>query len=371
MRFLSLIFFSFLLACQSSPQKSKFTDAELGQLIVVGFRGTDINRESDIVKEFRERNLGGVILFEQDKSTGEEVRNVESATQLLGLSSRIVANSSTPPFISIVQEGGVNSQLTPQKGFPTTLSASQLGKINREDTTRHYARTMAQEFMVVGVNTNFAPVLDIASESSTAEQKESSFGNSAEMVQKHASWVLDEFNTEAILSVPKYFPGKGSFTGTTWNGIPDVSSSWKSDEIKPYIKLFEDFEIHAVMVGNIFNSQIDEEYPAVLSDKTINGLLRDSLGFSGVVFSENMQNEALRNQYDLESIIENSLNAGVDVLLFPNNETYEENIPSRVINIIHKLVLEERISEETIEKAIARVAKLKKDVIEELCTCLN
>ena len=367
-----------LLSCSAKPVEDKqqdtaFTDRELGQLLVIGFRGTEITPESDITKDIKELNIGGVVLFDYDVESKSYGRNIESDDQLLKLASSLVAYSSTPPIISIDQEGGQVARLKPRQGFPKTVSAQYLGEIDNEDSTRFYARITAQEFMVVGVNTNFAPVLDVNTnpQNPVIAKYERSYSSDPQKVAEHAGYVIDEFDVEGILTVLKHFPGHGSSTSDSHLGVTDVTDTWSPDELIPYKILFEEKNINAVMTAHIYNANIDPEWPATLSSATINGLLRDSLGFEGVVFSDDMQMEAIRSEYGLETAIEQSLNAGVDILLFGNNLVYEEDIAQTAIDIIQKLIAEGKVSEETIRTSLDRIAKLKKDVIEDLCTCLN
>ncbi len=366
-----------LLACSAKPveetYQTKYTDRDLGQLLVVGFRGAEINSDSKIVRDFKELNLGGVVLFDYDVETESYGRNIVDANQLLKLNSALVAYSQTPPIIAIDQEGGRVSRLKERYGFPKTVSAQYLGMVDREDTTKYYARSIAQEFMVVGVNTNFAPVVDLNTnpENPVIGNYERSFSADPEKVTEHAGYVLDEFDKEGILSVLKHFPGHGSSTEDSHFGVTDVTNTWHKSELQPYKELFENRTIHAVMTAHIYNANIDSVWPATLSPATINGILRDSLGFNGVVFSDDMQMEAIRAEYGLETAIEQALNAGVDILVFANNLVYEEDIAHRAVNIMQKLISEERISEATVDSAIARVGRLKKNVIEDLCTCLT
>ncbi len=367
----------FIIGCSAKPveetYQTSFTDQELGQLLVIGFRGTEINSESSIVQDIKNYNIGGVVLFDYDVESKSYGRNIESDDQLLKLASALVAYSSTPPIISIDQEGGQVARLKPSMGFPKTVSAQYLGELDNEDSTRHYARTMAQEFMVVGVNTNFAPVLDVNTnpDNPVIAKYERSYSDDPYEVAEHAGYMIDEFDVEGILTVLKHFPGHGSSSEDSHLGVTDVTNSWSPDELIPYEILFAEKTINAVMTAHIYNANIDPDWPATLSPATINGLLRDSLGFEGVVFSDDMQMEAIRAEYGLETAIEQALNAGVDILIFGNNLVYEEDIAKKAIHTIQKLIAEERISEETINAALERVGKLKKDVIEDLCTCLN
>ncbi len=377
MRFLSLLLLLGMVACQpSNKQKqneSTYTDKDLGQLIIVGFRGTEISKESAIVKDIKERNIGGFILTDFDASTQTSGRNVKDAMQLLKLSSALVGYSSNPPIIALNQEGGEVSPLNAYSGSPKTVSAKYLGQIDKEDSTRLYSQNMAQEFMVVGVNTNFAPVLDldINKENHSISKKGRSFSARPEKVTEHVGYFLDEFDKEGILTVLKHFPGLGSAQTNPHDGIVDVTDTWDPKELIPYKNLFAERNINGVMASHIYNAQLDSVWPATFSDKTINGLLRDSLGFNGVVFSDDLQLQYIQDKYGLETAIAQALNAGIDMLIFGNNEYYDEQIAEKVITILQKLVAEGTVSTETIDAALQRVAKLKQDVIAELCTCLN
>lgn len=375
--FSPFILFILLLSCAAkSPEKevkTSFSDRELGQLIVVGFRGTEIDSSSKIVKDIKKLNLGGVVLFDYDMRTKEFGRNIVSDDQVLKLASSLVAYSSTPPIISVDQEGGMVSRFKPRYGFPKTVSAEYLGDLDNEDSTRFYARQTAQEFMAVGVNTNFAPVLDVNTnpDNPVIAKYERSYSSDPQKVAEHAGYTIDEFDVEGILTVLKHFPGHGSSTSDSHLGVTDVTDTWSRDELIPYEVLFKEKNINAVMTAHIYNANIDSVWPATLSSATINGLLRKDLGFEGVVFSDDMQMEAIRSEYGLETAIQQALNAGVDILIFGNNLVYEENIAQDAIDTIQKLIKEGKVSPETIQTALERVAKLKKEVIEDLCTCLN
>lgn len=372
----AVLAFGLALGCAAKHEpspKTKYTDQELGQLLLVGFRGTEINKESPIVQQIKDYNLGGVILFDYDMESKSFGRNITDANQLLKLSSALVAYASTPPIIAIDQEGGKVARLKPSTGFPKSVTAEYLGTLDTEDSTRFYAKKMAQEFMVVGLNTNFAPVLDVNTnpENPVIAKYGRSYSSNPDKVVEHAAYVLDEFDKEGILSVVKHFPGHGSSTSDSHLGVTDVTKTWNSIELQPYKDLFESRTINAVMTAHIYNANIDSVWPATLSEKTINGLLRDSLGFKGVVFSDDMQMEAIRSEYGLETAIAQSLNAGVDILVFGNNLVYEEDIAETAIKTMQKLIAENKISEATVDSALARVGRLKKDVIEDLCTCLT
>lgn len=372
---LSLFLFYSLWGCQQSQSEPEdiFDVQSIGQMIMVGFRGTELSKDSTIYQDLSKRNISGVVLFDRDVITGDRNRNIEDPTQLMHLSNDIIAATPNSPFIAIDQEGGLVSRLKESKGFPKSLSAEYLGNLDNEDSTRHYARIMAQEFMVVRTNTNFAPVVDVNTnpENPVIGRLERSYSSDPEKVAEHAGYTIDEYSREGILSVLKHFPGHGSSTSDSHLGFTNVTDTWDPKELIPYKRLFAEKDIRAVMTAHIYNANIDSVWPATLSKKTINGLLRDSLGFNGVVFSDDMQMDAIRKEYGLETAIQQAINAGVDVLIFGNNLHYEPDIAERAVRIIQKLIREEKIEKETIERSLARIDSLKIDVIDELCNCMD
>ncbi|MFP8487664.1 glycoside hydrolase family 3 protein [Gracilimonas sp. Q87] len=373
---ITILLISGFLACQKAdtePTQEIIDTQRLGQMIMIGFRGTELSEDSTIYKDLSERNISGVVLFDRDVITGDRSRNIKDPTQLMQLSNSIIAATPNSPFIAVDQEGGLVSRLKESKGFPKSVSAEYLGNLDNEDSTRHYSRLMAQEFMVVRTNTNFAPVVDVNTnpDNPVIGKLERSYSADPKKVAEHAGYVIDEFSKEGILSVLKHFPGHGSSTADSHLGFTDVTDTWDEKELIPYKKLFAENEIRAVMTAHIFNANIDSVWPATLSHKTINGLLRDSLGFDGVVFSDDMQMEAIRSEYGLETAIQQAINAGVDVLIFGNNLHYEPDIAKRAIGIIQQLLREGKVEKVTIEKSLARIDSLKIDVIDELCSCMD
>lgn len=358
----------FISSCSSEKPAEKtisFTDKELGQMLVVGFRGTEINSKSPIVRDIKERNLGGVILYSYDHLNESYVRNIESADQLLQLNSALVGYSVNPPFISVENDGNEHSAL--HSLYPSMKNIFKDNLLSDTVEIRNNSREFAQEFMVVGINTNMHPVLDLKTQNSPTRALISS---DSKKVTEIANIILDEYDTEKLLSVPKYFPGYSAEYAPA-DSADNITSIWSDDFLAPYRSLFEQRTIRAIQTSHATNENIDPDWPGTFSHLTISGLLRDSLQFDGVVFSDDLQKPIITAHYDLETSILQSINAGVDVLVFGNNFEYDEDIARKAITIIQKLLKEGKIKPETIEAALTRIDQLKQDVIAELCTCLT
>ena len=230
-QFLILVTALFINSCSSEKPAEKnlsFTDKQLGQMLVVGFRGTEINSESPIVRDIKERNLGGVILYGYDYRTNSSSRNIESPDQLLQLNSALVGYSINPPFISVEHDGSEHSAL--HNLYPSMENIFAQNSFSDTLEVISNSRRFAQEFMVVGINTNLHPRLDLKTKESSDAALISS---DPQKVTEISNLILDEYDTEKLLSVPKYFPGYSVDYNPT-DSTDNITSSWSEDFLTPY-----------------------------------------------------------------------------------------------------------------------------------------
>ncbi|MEQ8523597.1 glycoside hydrolase family 3 N-terminal domain-containing protein [Gracilimonas sp.] len=355
--------------CQKKEQPSEeiIESKKLGQMLIVGFRGTEVSPDHPVIKNLKELNVGGVILYDYDHTLKTFDRNIESQDQLLKLSSDLISNASTPPIIAVHQDGGPQAPLS--KLYNDSGKFSE-GFLQDSASTVSYYRKFAQEFMVLGLNTNFNPRLDLQTPTNQAPTP-GIISSDPQLAIEQANYILDEFDKERMFSVPKYFPGYSSDYQPT-DSADDITGVWSEDFLTPYRSLLaSERDIWGIMTAHSFNANIDTTWPGTMSEKTISGLLRDSLGFDGVVISDDLQKPIITSKYDLETAIQQSINAGVDILVLGNNHTYDENIAERAISIIQKLLREGEIEKERVQESLARIDSLKTNVIADLCTCFN
>ena len=163
-----------------------------------------------------------------------------------------------------------------------------------------------------------------------------------------------------VLTACKHFPGHGSAAGDTHAGFVDVTDTWESDELEPYNYMIQKDLCPVIMTSHIFNGNFDTEYPATLSKKTIQYLLRDKLGFDGVVISDDMQMRAISDHYGMKESLKLGLEAGIDVFCYGNNLLKEQIDLADAISTIEELVENGDISEERIDNSVNRILLLKK-----------
>ncbi len=366
MKLRSLIFVALLITVSGVTEeiKSQTLEEKVGQMILVGFRGTDIDENDRIVSDIREHNLGGVVLYSTDMQTDDENRNIESPDQVSQLTASLQEFADTPLFVAVDQEGGRVNRLDTGYGFETTDSHRQLGVEEDEDYTRQQAGRIAETLQEVGVNMNFAPVLDlyVNPANPVIGRLNRSFSSEPDVVAEQASIFIKEHRDRNVINAVKHFPGYGSYAGEDHRSIPDVTESWDDVELEPYQQLIDNNAVDIVMVSNVFNRELDEEYPASLSTKIINDLLREELQFDGVILAESPQMEEITEEYGFEEGVRRQFLAGADMLQFANNLVYNENVVEEVIQIGVDLVESGEIPESQIEESYNRIINLKESL---------
>ncbi len=361
---LSLIIVTALLftSCEQSniPVEDNLSDI-IGQMLMVGFKGYEITADNPIINDLTSNKIGGVVLFDYDVPSQKFERNIQSPEQLKKLVGQIKSYSSVKPLIAIDMEGGRVNRLKTNYGFPATVSAQYLGNKDNLDTTLFYANRIAQTLKDMGINMNLAPVVDVNvnPDNPVIGKIERSFSPDPMIVTKHARAFIDAHHQFNIVTCLKHFPGHGSSKADSHLGFTDVTTTWLPIELTPYIELFKNGQVDVVMTAHIFNANMDSVYPATLSHNVMTRLLRDSLGFNGVIISDDMQMRAISDYYGLETAIEMSIKAGVDILIFANNSVFDPDIVNKAVLIIHKLIADGKISKERLHESFERIKKLK------------
>ena len=362
---LSLIGLFLVCACfQSSQAKERALRDMIGQMLMVGFRGLEVGRDSAIIQDIRQGRIGGVILFDCDIARNSWKRNIESPQQLQDLVSDLQAASKRQLFIAVDQEGGKVSRLKEKYGFPSTVSQAWLGEQNDPELTRGYASRTASTLARMGINVNLAPVVDLNlnPDNPVIGGLERSFSPDPDKVARHAKEVVQEHRKAGIFTALKHFPGHGSSTRDSHQGFTDITGTWRKKELKPYREIFKNIGADMVMSAHVFNSRLDPKWPASLSSRVLDDLLREQMGFDGVIISDDMQMGAIRNNYSLKTALERTILAGTDIIVFGNNLVYDPDIARKATGIITRLVQDGHIPASRIKESYQRIMQLKKEL---------
>lgn len=365
----ALLFITFFLMYSSNSQSLSHNSTpplpdlrhQIAQMLMIGVRGTGPELTGEMLWLASDLRVGGFILYEYDAISRSRPRNIISVSQLTQLVSNLKEASSTPLLISIDQEGGRVNRLKTNYGFPPTVSAQYLGDLNNPDTTAFYARRMATTISSTGINLNFAPVTDvnINPDCPVIGKLERSFSANPDIVAAMAEIFYDKQREAGILTTYKHFPGHGSSTIDSHAGFTDVTNSWQPSELAPYARLIKAGKCDLIMTAHVFNSHLDPDYPATLSTKILKHILRDSLGFEGVIVSDDMMMGAITQNWPLDIALERAIAAGVDILILSNNVSeYNPRIAAQAVDLIEKMVHDGRISAGRIAESYDRIAKL-------------
>ncbi|MEW6306233.1 MAG: glycoside hydrolase family 3 protein [Verrucomicrobiota bacterium] len=336
---------------------------QIGQMLLVGFRGCELADSAPIVEDVRDRNLGGVVLFDEEMTDGSRgERNVRSPAQLRKLVTFLQGRAQTPLFIAIDQEGGRVNRLKASRGFPETLSHEELGQLNDPARTFAHAEVIASTLAGLGINLNLAPVVDLDANPNNPiiSGKGRSFSADPRAVATHAAEFVRAHREHGVLTCAKHFPGHGSARGDTHHGLVDVTDTWRKRELLPFKHLIDSSLCDMIMSAHVFNANLDPDRPATLSPLVLTGILRNELRYRGVIVSDDLEMKAIAGHYGLEKAVEEAINAGVDVLCFGNNMNYDAGIARKAIDIIAGLVKSGRVTSWRIEEASSRVLALKR-----------
>jgi beta-N-acetylhexosaminidase len=313
--------------------------------------------DNNVLSDIRSGKTGGIILFEKNINPKNSYLNLKKLTWELQQSAQI------PLFIAIDQEGGQVNRLKEKYGFPRSVTAAHLGRTAPEDSTRFYAQITATTLAGLGINVNFAPVVDLSvnPENPIIARYGRAYSPDATSTTAHAREVIRTQKRHGVISVLKHFPGHGSSKADTHLGIADVTSYWQESEAEPYKQLIASGDVQAIMSAHIVNKNLDKAgHPGTLSKPILTDWLRGELGFTGVIFSDDMQMHAITKYYGLEKSIQMAIEAGVDVMIFSNNiQGSKDRTVDTVHGIIRSLVDKGKISPQRIEESYQRIITLK------------
>ncbi len=332
-----------------APYKEPTVAEKAAKLLIVGLEGESLTEENPIISSIAEKGVAGVILFGS---------NVSSREQVTALISDLKALRPEPLIVSIDQEGGFVNRLKTSSGFEPMVSHRTAGSSSDDQSLRAVASTIASEVASIGVNLNFAPCVDVDvnPECPVIGHFARSFSPNEQHVAHCASIYVEEHRKAGVRTALKHFPGHGSSLADSHFGLTDITATWQQRELVPYSTLIGSGLCDAVMVSHLYNSNIDPDYPATLSRATLQGVLREQLGWQGVVVSDDMQMRAITDHYGFEQAVTLGLNAGVDLFIVGGNIHREEyNVVDKFISIIEAGITSGEISMENLNAAYRRV----------------
>ena len=353
-------------AIEGAPPKPPLPVADL---LLVGFRGSQVEGSEEIRTLVCDVKVGGLILFERDAVTGQS-RNIVSPEQVKQLTADLQALAlqcaGRPLLIAADNEGGLVMRLSTRVGYLATPAPQEMGDQGDVAQTELEARRMGATLREAGINWNLAPVVDVAVNplNPAVVTLGRTFSSDPKQVVAQARAFIEGMHEAGVLTSLKHFPGHGSSRTDSHHGFVDVTETADLKvELEPYRVLIKEGLADSVMTAHVFNRGIDMALPATLSRYTVRRYLRGKLGYKGLVVSDDLLMGAIRQRYGVEEAAILALQATVDVLLVSQNQgRYEQGAAARVGAAIQSAIKEGRLSRKAVQAALDRVEAFRRRI---------
>lgn len=322
-------------------------DEKIGQMMFAGVSGTTLQQETtSLIQDYK---VGGLILYGNNLETPQQTVTLMNALMAANV------NNQLPLFLGTDQEGGKVVRLPGSlKNFPTN---KRIGDINQSPLSFAVGQLLGEQLTAFGFNLDFAPVLDVNSNPNNPIIGDRSFSNDPDIVSKLGIETMKGLESKQVIPVIKHFPGHGDTAVDSHLELPKVTKSLddlNQLELVPFKAAIEN-GADVVMVAHILLPKIDPQYPSSMSKEIITGMLRDQLGFDGVVMTDDMTMKAITNHFDIGQAAVDSVKAGSDVILI----AHEYANVTAAIQAVKAAVNKGEITEDRINDSVRRIIELK------------
>jgi beta-N-acetylhexosaminidase len=322
-------------------------DEKIGQMVMAGVDGYQINEHArSLIKEYQ---VGGFILF------GQNISSTKQTLDLVNSLKAANADSKAPLLLGIDNEGGRVSRMPNE--YVKIPTSKLIGQANSSDLSYDIGQLLGQEVNALGLNLDFAPVLDINSNPNNQVIGDRSFGSDPQLVGKLGLATMQGIESQNVISVVKHFPGHGDTSVDSHIGLPIVYNGrdrLESFELVPFQQAISN-HAEMVMVAHILLPKIDSRYPASLSPTLISDWLKGRLGFQGVVITDDLTMGAIVKHYDIGKAAVQSVKAGSDIVLVCHD--YDKEVA--VINALRQAARNGTIPAATIDNSVYKILQLK------------
>jgi len=348
-------FFFLLIPVQPHTSAYEIEDMSLeekvAQMFVVSFFGEELNFAArDLLSEWQP---GAVVLLPSNLDTPAQITRLTNSIQ-----QTLIDHGAPPAFIAVDQEGGIIARL--DEGFTQWAVPSLLTATQNPDLAYQFGEALAEELLAVGINMNFAPVADLQTNLDNPIIGRRSFGNDPEMVSPIIAAVIAGMQDSGVMATVKHFPGHGDTGADSHLELP-VLDFTEDDlfarELIPF-QAAMDANTGAVMVAHIYFPQImDTNSPASLSSNIIQDLLRDEMGYDGIVITDALDMDAIDTVYSPSDAAIAAIQAGNDLILIGAHISPENQIEA--MQAVVDAVNSGQISESRIDESVRRILAAK------------
>lgn len=323
-------------------------EEKVAQMLMFAFHGTEYS--DSLNKLITELKIGGIIYFS---------RNITSLKQTKELNQMMQKNSETPLFIAIDQEGGIVQRVI--EGM--TIFPGQMAVCASNMSNYDLCYSVGEDLRNIGFNMDFAPVADCNNNPRNPVINSRAFSDNPITCGKYTISGSQGFQDAKIISCAKHFPGHGDTSVDSHLSLPIVNKEidkLEKCEFVPF-KMAIDSGIVGIMASHILYKEIDDKFPATLSKKVITDLLKNKLGFKGLIVTDSLTMGAIYNNYTKNEVVRLAANAGIDLLVFCGKADLNEQI--EIYNAFVEEVKIGNIPIERINESFEKIMKLKEKYI--------
>lgn len=329
--------------------KELTTAQKIGQLVMAGIEGTQVNDTTE--RLITEDHIGGFIFY------GSNIKSKQEALKLFNDLKQVNINkgAKVPLFMSVDEEGGRVTRMP--KELTKLPSAQKIGATQNTDLALKIGDVIGEQLQSFGLNMDYAPVLDVNSNPDNPVIGDRAYGDDPKLVSSMGISVMKGLQQRGVIPVIKHFPGHGDTSVDSHLGLPIVTHDLKrlrQLELVPFQQAIND-GADAVMIAHILMPKLDKDAPASFSSVIIHDLLREELGFEGVVISDDMTMGAITEHYDMSQAAVKFVRAGGNIVLVGHGE---DNIQS-VVKALTVAVEQGDISINVLNERVTQILKLK------------
>jgi beta-N-acetylhexosaminidase len=319
---------------------------QIGQLLIAGFDGEQLPVElRSIASEF---GLGGVILFARNVSEPEQV------AELCAEAARL--NPDMPLWVSVDQEGGRVARL--KAPFTEWPPMATLGRSGDATLAERFARALGAELRAVGISLDYAPVLDIHTNPKNPVIGDRALADKADEVARLGAIIIRALQDEGVAACGKHFPGHGDTVADSHLELPLVEhppDRLRAIEFAPF-RAAVAARVATIMTAHVFVPSLDESRPATLSRRVVSGILRQELGFDGVVISDDLEMKAIAAAHAVPAAAVMAIDAGCDAMLICSGDYQKQ--AAALEELVHA-VEDGRLAAARVEDALKRQVRAK------------
>ena len=311
-------------------------------MFVVGFDGTTV---TPAIRRLVERGVSGVVLFG---------RNVQSAGQVANLCAELKAIAGRPLLVCVDQEGGRVMRL--REGFTDVPAMRAVGQAGDASLAREIGRVLARELRAVNIDVDLAPVLDVDTNPDNPVIAHRSLGRDAELVARLGCAIIEGIQGEGVAACGKHFPGHGDTSQDSHLQLPRLPHTMErlgAVELRPFEAAVR-AGVSMIMTAHVIFEPLDDRYPATMSRRVLHALLRERLGFKGVIITDGLEMKAIAANFPVEELVTRGVDAGID--LFAPCE--ESDLRDRAIDALIKAVERGNVSRDRLNESGARIDAL-------------